>query len=356
MKIVTVLGARPQFIKSSVLSRKFLIDPNFNEIIIHTGQHFDERMSNIFFEELGIPKPNYNLNINSLSHGAMVGQQLEAIEKILIKEDPDLLLVYGDTNSTLSGALAASKLKVKIVHIEAGMRSFNNNEPEEINRVLTDKLTNIFFTPTHNASKNLINEGVPDEKIFFVGDIMYEVALFYAKVAEKKSKILEIYGLKSKTYFLCTIHRQSNTENIEKLNSIFTALSKLEKKVLLPIHPRTKNIIIKNDIKINSNVIIVDPVGYLDMVMLEKNAYKIITDSGGIQKEAFFHKVDCITMRNETEWVELVDAGVNFLVGNSSEKIINAVKTDAPRKAYCSNFYGNGNTSLKIIEVLSSLY
>tara|TARA_Y100000591_G_scaffold332823_1_gene371750 strand:- start:1215 stop:2288 length:1074 start_codon:yes stop_codon:yes gene_type:complete len=354
MKIITVIGARPQFIKAAMLSKQIANSSDISEIVIHTGQHFDRNMSEIFFEEMKIPKPDYNLGICSMSHGAMTGRQLEEIEKILLDEEPDFVLVYGDTNSTLAGALAAAKLNIKIAHVEAGLRSYNKKMPEEINRILTDHLSAIHFTPTKSATNNLINEGISKESIINVGDIMFDAALYYEKMSSDKSKILEDNNLKNKDYILATIHRQENTDNINNLNDIISALSFSNKKIVLPVHPRTQKIINENKISAGKNLIFISPVGYLDMISLEKNAYKIVTDSGGVQKEAYFHNVPCITLREETEWVELVEIGANEIVGTDYNLIKKALEKDYPKFNH-TNPYGDGTTAKKITETLISI-
>ena len=350
MKIITVIGARPQFIKSAMVSKE-LSSNNHIETSIHTGQHFDENMSSVFFDELGIPKPKYNLGIHSLPHGAMTGQQMAAIEKILIKEKPDWVLVYGDTNSTLAGALAASKLRIPVAHVEAGLRSFNRRMPEEINRILTDHISKSLFAPTKIAVDNLQNEGVQKQFVHLVGDVMYDAVLNYSKQVEKNIDLLDRFNIEPKNYILATIHRQENTDDKEKLKNIFSALAEAPKLVVFPIHPRTKKILDKYNIKINGQIIPIDPVGYLDMILLEKNAYKIATDSGGVQKEAYFHGVPCLTLRNETEWVELVKAGVNHLVGADKNKILEVLNT---KESDFKNqlLYGDGFAAKKIINGL----
>ncbi|MCB8999487.1 MAG: UDP-N-acetylglucosamine 2-epimerase (non-hydrolyzing) [Bacteroidales bacterium] len=348
MKILTILGARPQFIKASALSREFKKYPEIIEIIIHTGQHFDKNMSEVFFTEMNIPIPKYNLNINGLSHGAMTGQMIQEIEKIILLEKPDFILVYGDTNSTLAGALAAAKLNIKIIHVEAGLRSFNMNMPEEINRILTDRLSYLLFCPTESAVNNLNIEGFNNFKckVFISGDVMKDNALYFSKIAEKKSTILSRLNLNSKNYLLCTIHRAENTDKLENLKQITKALNKLSNdfEIILPLHPRTKNIIESNKLKINFHTI--EPVGYLDMLQLIKYSNIVLTDSGGLQKEAYFFNTFCITMRDETEWTELIENGCNILTGANSEKIISSVQ-DCSKKTFpnSSGLYGNGNSA-----------
>jgi UDP-GlcNAc3NAcA epimerase len=351
MKIATVIGARPQFIKAAMVSKAIANYNNINEVIIHTGQHFDDNMSKIFFMEMDIPKPNYNLGIQSAYHGSMTGRQLEGIEKILIKENPDFILVYGDTNSTLAGALSAAKLNIPVAHVEAGLRSFNKRMPEEINRVLTDHISNLLFVPTDTAKENLICEGIEMETIYKVGDVMYDASLHFYQIAEEKSDILDKLNLEPKKYILCTVHRQENTDNPEKLKNIFNALSKSELPVIIPLHPRTKKMLAKNNITLNGHIVPIKPLGYLDMILIEKNALKIATDSGGVQKEAFFYQVPCITLREETEWVELISAGANRLSGTNKKQIITLLNT-ALSFPDTKQFYGDGNAAEKIIDTL----
>jgi UDP-N-acetylglucosamine 2-epimerase len=327
MKILTVVGARPQFIKLAPLS-KTLREDGINEIIVHTGQHYDENMNDLFFKELEIPESDYNLGIGSGNHGEQTGKMLIEIEKIMLKENPDLVIVYGDTNSTLAGALAASKLHIKLAHVEAGLRSFNKRMPEEINRVLTDHVSDILFCPTQTAVDNLKNEGIT-KGVYLVGDAMFDALVHFSKISDMKSNILERLNIKPKEYYLATIHRAENTDNYERLKNILTAFSKMNKIVVFPIHPRTRKMINYyglGDLLENDNVKVIDPVGYLDMLKLEKSAKAILTDSGGIQKEAFWLKVPCITLRDETEWIETVNLGWNRLVGSNVEKILEAVR------------------------------
>lgn len=349
MKIITILGARPQFIKAAALSRAFQAYPQIEEVIIHTGQHYDQNMSEIFFEEMDIPKPKYNLGVGGSTHGAMTGQQLEKIETILMQEKPDLVLVYGDTNSTLAGALAATKLHIPIAHVEAGLRSFNKNMPEEINRILTDHISDFLFAPTENSKQNLIKEGIDEEKIFIVGDIMYDVALFYSERAEKPNWF---DSLNLSEFALSTIHRAESTDDATKLADIFEGLCASPIAIILPLHPRTQGKVQEFNITIPKNVYVVEPLGYLQMIWLEKNSQFVITDSGGVQKEAYFHKKHCITLREETEWSELVENGYNTLVGTDSKKVALAVS----QKYVTSNFkklYGNGDTAERIMEILN---
>jgi len=349
MKIVTILGARPQFIKAGSVSREIAKYDEIKEIVVHTGQHFDANMSDIFFDEMKIPKPHYNLNINGLGHGAMTGQMLEKIEEVLLKEKPDWVMVYGDTNSTLAGALAASKLHIKVAHIEAGLRSFNINMPEEINRILTDRISNILFCPTQSAVENLKKEGFDnfDCKIVNSGDVMQDGAIFYKNLAIKPKINLQ------DSYILCTIHRAENTDNENRLREIFEALNEIgeEKQIILPLHPRTKKIIQRLKLNIK-NLTIIDPVGYLEMVWLIDNCNLVMTDSGGLQKEAYFFEKQCITLRDETEWIELVDYGFNTLVGANKDKIIKVYKNRSDFISKSLILYGNGNASKLIIEAI----
>ena len=323
-KIVTILGARPQFVKAAVLSRIIKEHQVFEEVIVHTGQHFDANMSDVFFSEMEIPKPTYNLDINSLGHGAMTGQMLEKIEAIMLNEKPDAVVVYGDTNSTIAGSLAAKKLYIKVVHIEAGLRSFNMRMPEEINRILTDRISDLLCCPTDSALLNLKNEGFDNLPIQIVknGDIMKDAVSYYGKTSSEKSTIISDLNLKNKDFVLATIHRQENTNDIQKLKSIFEALDTIhtECQVVLPIHPRTRKIIEAHQIQ--SNITFIDPVGYFSMLELLKNCKMVISDSGGLQKEAFFNKKNCIIVREETEWVELVENGFAEIVGTDFSKMI----------------------------------
>ena len=322
-KIVSILGARPQFVKGAVLSRVIQKHNQIEEVIIHTGQHFDSNMSEVFFTEMQIPSPKYNLNINGLSHGAMTGQMLEKIEEILLIEKPQVVVVYGDTNSTLAGALAAKKLQIKVVHIEAGLRSFNMKMPEEINRILTDRISDLLSCPTEVAVHNLKNEGLFNalNRVERHGDIMKDAVDFYSQFSDKKSTIIKDLKLEENNFILATIHRQENTDNINVLSQIFSALDKIhtKMKVVLPLHPRTRKML--NIHNISSEVLFTDPVGYFDMLELLKNCRMVVTDSGGLQKEAFFSKKHCIIVREETEWTELVENGFAKLTGVNSSKI-----------------------------------
>lgn len=350
LKIITILGARPQFIKAAAVSAVF--KNSVNEILVHTGQHYDPNMSDVFFDELNIPKPKYHLNVGSGSHGAMTGAMLIAIEKVLEEEQPDFVMVYGDTNSTLAGALAASKLLIPVIHVEAGLRSFNKVMPEEQNRILTDHVSEILFAPTQTAIDNLKNEGIT-KGVYLVGDVMYDGILHFKKIAQEKSTILKTLNLSEKEFILCTIHRAENTNDIDRLKAIFNALNASNEKIVLPLHPRTLKYVTDYGIRISEHVQIIEPIGYLDMVRLESAAKKILTDSGGVQKEAFFLNVPCITMRDETEWVETVENGWNCIVGANEDKIREAILNFNPiteRKDY----FGQGNAVEKMIEIIKT--
>lgn len=298
MKIVTVIGARPQFIKASVVSIQ-LLERGVQEVVIHTGQHFDPNMSDVFFTELEIPHPSVNLGIGGGSHGQNTGRMIEAVERTLLSEKPDMVMVYGDTDSTLAGALAAVKIRIPVAHVEAGLRSFNREMPEEINRVLTDHASTLLLAPTDLAVQQLAAEGIQESKIELVGDVMYDAALHFGQKADKESVILGRLGLLSKEYVLATVHREENTDDPQRLAAIVEGLAASELPVVLPLHPRTRSRLASWNLTVPSRIRVVEPVGYLDMVMLEKNALLIATDSGGLQKEAFFHRVPCVTLRNE---------------------------------------------------------
>lgn len=326
IKIVTIVGARPQFIKAAAVSRLLHQNDVFKEIIIHTGQHYDDNMSPIFFNELELPEPNYNLGVGSASHGRQTGEMLVAIEQVLLHEKPDWVLIYGDTNSTLAGALAAVKLHIPLAHVEAGLRSFNRRMPEEINRIVADEFSNILFAPSKVAVTNLHNEGIAQDRIQLVGDVMYDVALFYAKKAESNSAILSRLAINPKQYVLTTIHRQENTDDPERLKAIIEALNLIAQHqvVIFPLHPRTRKMLHHFNLleKQTKSLQFIDAVGFLDMAMLEKQACVIVTDSGGVQKEAFFYQTPCITLRDETEWVELVELKWNQVVPPIDKQII----------------------------------
>ena len=358
MKIITVVGARPQFVKAAVVSRaieqhnKKNEYPKIEEKIVHTGQHFDKNMSAIFFDQMDIPEPHYNLEINSLSHGAMTGKMLEKIEEVILKENPDWVMVYGDTNSTIAGALAAKKLHIKVAHVEAGLRSFNMAMPEEINRILTDRISDILFCPTVTAMDNLDKEGYLniDIKKIQCGDVMYDAAIYYSSSSRKPDVVDE-----NSSFVLSTIHRQENTDFKEKLSSIFEALDDIaeREKIVLPLHPRTIAKLKEFEITHSENIQIIEPVGYFEMIWLLSNCTAVITDSGGLQKEAFFFQKPCITVREETEWVELINNGVNFLAGAGKNSIIE--KFNLIKKGNINfdiDLYGIGNTGQLIVSEL----
>ena len=352
LKILTILGARPQFIKASMVSRELSRHPELEEIIVHTGQHFDENMSDIFFNQMGIREPKYNLDINSLGHGAMTGRMLEKIETVLKEEMPDWVLVYGDTNSTLAGALAAKKLYIRVAHVEAGLRSFNMRMPEEINRILTDRISDILFCPTVQAVQNLKKEGFTqfDSQIVRCGDVMYDAALYYAQMVKKPG--IEL----SEKYNLLTLHRQENTDDLDNLQSIITAINEISREIpiVFPVHPRTRQILAKNNIELADTVVAIDPVGYLEMLYLLKNCRLVMTDSGGLQKEAYFFRKFCLTLRTETEWVELVNAGVNRICGADRNSILGNYRNIVEKKFLTDQkaIYGDGNAAEMIVNTL----
>ncbi|WP_102400029.1 non-hydrolyzing UDP-N-acetylglucosamine 2-epimerase [Haloimpatiens massiliensis] len=348
-KILTIVGARPQFIKAAAVSN--IIRKEHEEVLIHTGQHYDENMSKVFFEELNIPKPDYNLGVGSGSHGKQTGEMLHKLEEIYLKEKPDLVLVYGDTNSTLAGALAASKLLIPVAHVEAGLRSFNKAMPEEQNRILTDHISELLFVPTITAENNLKNEGVT-KGVHNVGDVMFDAVLHFKKLSQEKSKILEEVGLKSEEFILTTIHRAENTNDINRLRNIIEALNESGEKIVLPLHPRTKKYIEDYGLEFGENIKVIEPIGYLDMISLEMHAKKIVTDSGGVQKEAFFMEKPCVTMRDETEWVETVENGWNVIVGTNKEDILENIKNFIPKEKQ-KNIFGDGHAGDKILDIIN---
>ncbi len=356
-KIITILGARPQFVKAAVLSRVIKKNNELEEIIVHTGQHFDSNMSDVFFKEMMIPNPKYNLDINSMSHGAMTGKMLADVESVLQEEQPDAVVVYGDTNSTIAGALAAKKMGIKVVHVEAGLRSFNMSMPEEINRILTDRISDLLSCPTQTAVDNLANEGYANLpiKIEKHGDIMKDAVEYYSQFSSDKSSIIDELNLQKGEFVLATIHRQENTDDIDKLRAIFGALEEVHQKhqVVLPLHPRTKAVLEKH--KISPKITFIDPVGYYSMLELLKNCSMVITDSGGLQKEAFFNKKHCIIVREETEWLELVNHGFAKIVGSNSE-LIKATFEEftASDKDFSIELYGN-HVGEKIYQSIKTL-
>jgi UDP-N-acetylglucosamine 2-epimerase len=363
IKIITVVGARPQFVKAAAVSRAIAAfnqqnHTHLEEQIVHTGQHYDDNMSRVFFEELRIQAPSVNLEVGSGAHGYQTGVMLERLEKILIECNPDVVLVYGDTNSTLAASLAASKLHVPVAHIEAGLRSFNRRMPEEINRVVTDHLSTILFCPTDTAVLNLAKEGITKE-VYQVGDVMYDSVRFNSDLSDEVSDILRRLSLKSKSFYLATIHRAENTDEPERLQSILKAFNDIEVPILLPLHPRTKKTL-GTLAHVSQNVRIIDPVSYFDMLALEKHSRIIFTDSGGVQKEAFWLGVPCITLRDETEWVELVQAGCNQVVGADTSAILEARRKAEETLArgvsmQTPDLYGDGRSSEKIAAILANM-
>lgn len=356
LKIATVVGARPQFVKAAVLSRLIQQENNVNEVLIHTGQHFDDQMSRVFFTEMEIPKPAYNLAINRLSHGAMTGRMIEKIEAILLIEKPDVLLIYGDTNSTLAGAIAASKIGIPIAHVEAGLRSFDMAMPEEINRVLADRISTFLFAPTVQAMKNMRNEGfeLQNKTLVNTGDIMLDAAMYYAGKSFKGDPLP--HSLPDR-YVLCTLHREENTNNPDRIKQLVDALNQINEEipVVLPLHPRTKSILEKQGIAFNFSTW--PPVSYLQMIPLIQKCSLVMTDSGGLQKEAYFFKKLCLTLRDTTEWTELVEAKCNLLVGANQEKIIKSFeKFKKTRPDFSANLYGDGRAGQKILETLKTFY
>ena len=350
MKIVSVVGALPNFVKAAMLSPVLCLE--HQEIILHTGQHYDYALSKVFFEELAIPEPKYNLGVGSGPHGKQTGEMLIRIEEVLEQEKPQWVIVYGDVNSTLAGALAAAKVGIPVAHVEAGLRSYDKAMPEEINRVLSDYLSSLLFCPTGTAVENLAAEGIA-QGVHNTGDVMYDAFLYYLPIAEAKSTILQTLGLKPSEYLLATIHRASNTDNPGKLSSILKAFKKMDEIVVLPIHPRTKEAI--DGLEIPDNLMIIPPVGYLDMLKLERNARMILTDSGGVQKEAYFAQIPCLTLRDsvQPEWRETVEAGANIWVGTDTERIIAGVRYDFSGMRPCTGF-GDGKASRTMAGLLTS--
>lgn len=361
MKIITIVGARPQFIKAAMVSRAIIDyncsgDTKIEEKILHTGQHYDDNMSRVFFDDLKIPQPSWQLACGQGEHGEMTAHMLIEIEKILLAERPDFVLVYGDTNSTLAGALAASKQHIPVVHVEAGLRSFNKQMPEEINRILTDHMATYLFCPTQAAVRNLSDEHIV-RQVYHVGDVMYDAALSFGKIAEETSTILTDLQLKPKSFYLSTVHRAENTDQRERLTGIIHAMLTIASPdcpVVFPLHPRTKNYLesyrLAEQMVLNPNIKLVPPLNYLDMVMLEKQAATIFTDSGGIQKEAYFHHTPCVTLRDETEWVETITAGWNQLAGYQTTKIIDCLRNETEKASIAE--YGEGDAANKIVDLL----
>lgn len=361
MKVATIVGARPQFIKAATVSRAIKNfqrrNPGFNlhELIVHTGQHYDHNMNQIFFDELDIPCPDYNLGIGSGPHGRQTGRMIEALEVVLLRERPDYVLVYGDTNSTLAGALAAAKLHIPIAHVEAGLRSFNRKMPEEINRLLTDHISTLLFCPTLNAVKNLEREGIT-KGVYQVGDVMLDCMLYYRQRLGGHTPTLQEMSLLPEGYALATVHRAENTDNPQALREIFAAFADIARDLplIVALHPRTRKYLTNYEIRVGEGVKLIQPLSYLQMLELEYYARVILTDSGGVQKEAFFAGKPCLTLREETEWVETVDSGANILCGSSREKILKAYNL-VKERGHCplrKDFYGDGNAAEKIVSQL----
>jgi len=377
-RIVTIIGARPQIIKSSAISR--VIREHFSqeieEIIVHTGQHYDANMSDVFFNEMQIPRPKYNLEVGSGSHGAMTAKMIDGLEKLFTEEKPDAVVIYGDTNSTLAGALAAAKIHIPVVHIEAGLRSFNKAMPEEINRIASDHMSTLLFTPTKTGLENLVREGfdsslkekasVDNPNIYLCGDVMYDNSMYFSLISQQKSNILEDLKIAANSYILCTIHRDSNTDNTINLTSIFGALIEISKQhnltIVLPIHPRTRHKMqdqleheIYAEIMNNDAIKIIPPAGFLDIIALEKNARIIVTDSGGLQKEAFFFQKPCVIMREQTEWIEIVENGNAILAGANQNEIIQSADILLKKNDYSyPPFYGDGKAAEFIVSKIIS--
>ncbi|HBF38730.1 MAG TPA: UDP-N-acetylglucosamine 2-epimerase (non-hydrolyzing) [Firmicutes bacterium] len=351
MKIITIVGARPQFVKAAVVSKH--LRQSAREILVHTGQHYDVNMSDIFFKELGIPAPDYHLGIGSGPHGAQTGKMLEAIEKVIIQESPDCLLIYGDTNSTLAGALAAAKLHIPVAHVEAGLRSFNRRMPEEINRVVADHLASKLFAPTRTAMNNLAHEGIT-EGIYRTGDVMYDAFLEMSQRVSCQSQILDTLPISPKQYYLLTLHRAENTDDPAKLQAILSTLAEMDRLVIFPIHPRTRAKLAEYHLSFSEKILkLIEPVGYFDMLNLELNAAVILTDSGGVQKEAYMAKTPCITLRDETEWVETVEVHWNCLVGSDPDAIREAVSLKWLGSDY-PDLFGDGAAGAQIAKLLTT--
>jgi UDP-GlcNAc3NAcA epimerase len=358
-KILTILGARPQFIKASAVSQVISQSSLLSEVVVHTGQHFDKNMSDVFFSELGMATPKYNLGIHGGGHGSMTGQMLSAIEGVLLREKPDAVMVYGDTNSTLAGALAAVKLHVPIAHVESGLRSFNMRMPEEVNRILTDRISTWLFAPTVSAAQHLREEGMLEEQILHVGDVMYDVARHFGERVGVEGGLLGRLDLRPGSYILLTVHRAENTDNMQRLEVIVAAMERVAavSPVVWPLHPRTRTTLQRHDFLkrlTTAGVHLIDPISYLEMVQLEKFAALIATDSGGVQKEAYFCQVPCVTLRDETEWTELVDAGWNRLAPPDNPELVSQALINAiGSRGRTVDPYGGGDAAVKVVARLT---
>lgn len=350
MRFLTVLGARPQFIKAAPLSA--VLRRNHTEVMVHTGQHYDHQMSAVFFEQLGIPAPDHHLDVGSGSHGAQTGAMLARLEPVIQREQPDVVLVYGDTNSTIAGALAAAKLNIPVAHVEAGLRSFNRAMPEEINRVVTDHLSTWLFTPSTHSAEQLGTEGI-SRGVHVVGDIMLDAVLQHAERARQSSQYPQAADVCAGKFYLCTVHRAENTDSAERLRGILEGLARLDQPVVLPLHPRTRKRLTEFGLTPSANVRVIEPVGYLDMLQLERSAATILTDSGGVQKEAYYLEVPCVTLREETEWTETVDVGWNLLTGVDPDAIVAAVARQRQDRRPHPPLYGTGDTADRIVRVFA---
>jgi UDP-GlcNAc3NAcA epimerase len=346
-KILTVIGARPQFIKAAAVSHEIALSSGVKEVIVHTGQHYDDNMSVVFFEQMSIPAPKYNLGIGGGPHGQMTGRQLESLERVILEETPDWVLVYGDTNSTLAGALAAAKLNIPVAHVEAGLRSFNRRMPEEVNRIVTDHVATLLLAPTEIARANLLREGVDPTAILISGDVMLDASRLFSRFASRPAWFDESSAREGR-FVLCTVHRAENTDDPSRLDGILRGLGMAGMPVVLPLHPRTRDRVAKCGLKVPNNVFLADPVGYLEMAWLESACSIVATDSGGVQKEAYFHGKKCVTLRDETEWVELVDSGANVLVGADPDRIAAALVDESVPSGF-PPFYGEGRAAAKVV-------
>ncbi len=351
IKVLTVIGARPQFIKAAPVTAT--LASVAQEVIVNTGQHYDPEMSDVFFRDLGLRRADYSLNVGSGTHGAQTGEMLKRVEQVIVDEKPDLVMVYGDTNSTLAGALAAAKLHIPVAHVEAGLRSFNRAMPEEINRVITDHLSTLLFAPSESSSRQLREEGI-SSGVHVTGDVMYDAVLHYAPVAKKASRYPGLLNLDAHGFYLCTIHRAENADDASRLRQIVSALNALSLPVVLPLHPRTKKRLEEFEIVAGPNIRLIEPLGYIDMLQLTQSCLAVLTDSGGLQKEAYYVGVPCITLRSETEWTETVDAGWNRVAGHTEKGIIEAVDAARSLPSYRPELYGDGKAAARIAKILGA--